>query len=168
MPASRRPCRSWGRYVRHVGIKDFLSNLSFYLEASRPNSKHPSVTRCTWQGTYEIIVENTNGTLTSQGAFNMLLICTPPDQAERLLADCQPSLMSIPQSMEIDPVWTVLVAFDHPIFTPFDVLFVEEDACEPIRSAFRESSRYASYDPMKGEDCDPTYRSNMHKTLPQS
>ena len=105
------------------------------------------------QGTYEIIVENTSGTLKSQGAFNMLLICTPPDQAARLLADCQPSLVSIPRSMEIDPVWTVLVAFDHPIFTPFDVLFVEEDSCEPIRSAFRESSRYASYDPMKGENC---------------
>jgi len=119
----------------------------------------------------------------------MVLICTPPDQAERILVDCQPSLMryselspalcvsglvrdvllsaassgdvcacgssrtthfcSIPRSIQIDPVWSVLVAFDHPIFTPFDVLFVEEDACEPIRSAFRESSRYASFDPMK-------------------
>ena len=41
------------------------------------------------------------------------------------------------------------MTFDHPIFVPFDVIFVEEDVCEPIRSVFRESSRYAGYDPMK-------------------
>lgn len=101
------------------------------------------------QGLYEVIAENDSGTLKSQGLFNFVLICTPPTQAERILADCQPSLCSIPRSVVFDPVWTVLVTFDHPIFTPFDVLFVEEDVCEPICSAFRESSRYAAYDPMK-------------------
>jgi len=39
--------------------------------------------------------------------------------------------------LSLCPFSQVLVAFDHPIFTPFDVLFVEEDACDPIRSAFR-------------------------------
>jgi len=113
------------------------------------------------QGVYEIIVENSNGTLKSEGVFNFVLICTPPTQAARILADCQPSLISIPNSVEVTPVWTVLVAFDHAIYTPFDVLLVEEDACEPIRSAFRESSRYATYDPMKDMQ-------TLHKPIKQS
>ena len=37
------------------------------------------------QGTYEIIVETKNGTLKSQGLFNFVMICTPPDQVSLCL-----------------------------------------------------------------------------------
>jgi len=137
---------SW--YICKPEMASLVSHLLKGIDV-RVGSRVQAVMPQLVKGTYEIVVENMNGTFKSQGQFNMVLICTPPTQAERLLADCQPSLMSIPRSIQFDPVWTILVAFDHPIFTPFDVLFVEEDACEPIRSAFRESSRYASYDPMK-------------------
>lgn len=66
-----------------------------------------------------------------------IAVCCAPDECARLLNDCQPRLAYIPRMVRVDPVWVVLVAFDHPIFTPFDVIFVEDDVAVPIQAAFR-------------------------------
>lgn len=102
------------------------------------------------------------GELHGAGLFDFVLLCVPPSEAARLMDDCQPRLSSIPRSVKFQPVWVVMLAFDHAIFTPFDVLVIEERLHEPIQSCFRESSRYTSQDPFQRREVlltkiQPTY-----------
>ena len=102
------------------------------------------------KGQYQVVYEDTySGELHDAGLFDFVLFCVPAAEAARLMDDCQPRLSSIPRSVKYQPVWVVLLAFDHAIFTPFDVLVAEEKMHEPIQSCHRDSSRYTSQDPFQ-------------------
>ena len=74
------------------------------------------------QGMYEVIVEEQrSGKFDNAGLFDLVLLCVPHAEASRLLADVQPSLAPLPHSAAVQAVWVVAVAFDHPLYTPFDV-----------------------------------------------
>eukprot|EP00960_Hanusia_phi_P056526 763303-Hanusia_phi.AAC.11 len=100
-------------------------------------------------GKYEILTEDLQQQVSSQGFFDFVLLCVPPKHAAQLLADCQPQLASIPRLVKFKPIWVVLVTFDHPLYSPYDAYLVEDDAFQPLQSAFRESSKFTSYDPMR-------------------
>ncbi|EKX51158.1 hypothetical protein GUITHDRAFT_103078 [Guillardia theta CCMP2712] len=99
-------------------------------------------------GKYEVLTENIEQQVRSQGLFDFVLFCVPPKDADQLLSDCQPKLASIPRLIKFKPVWVVLVTFSHPVYSPYDAYFVEEGAFPPLQSAYRESSKFTSYDPM--------------------
>jgi len=71
------------------------------------------------------------------GSFDAVLVTTPPSQAAPLVA-ASPALAAVARSVEMDPCWAVMLAFDTALNVPFDGAFVNGG---PLTWVARDSSK---------------------------
>ncbi|MEM6570732.1 MAG: FAD-dependent oxidoreductase [Planctomycetota bacterium] len=69
--------------------------------------------------------------------FDVALVTAPPSQAAPLLA-ASPRLAGIASSVEMDPCWAAMVAFEQPFAAPFDGAFMNAG---PLSWACRNGSK---------------------------
>ena len=60
------------------------------------------------------------------GSYDALVASAPAEQTAALLADVDTPVLDAVRSVEMEPTWSVMLAFDAPIATEFDAAFVHD------------------------------------------
>ncbi len=118
---------------RYVGVPR-MSALTRHLSAALQISYATRIKYLVPKGQAWQVVDDKGN---DQGLFDYIIITTPPDQALPFL---QPNTNLFEQAagVEMTPCWAVMTAFDEPLDTIFDGLFIED---ESISWAARNNSK---------------------------
>ncbi|WP_157729837.1 NAD(P)/FAD-dependent oxidoreductase [Bacterioplanes sanyensis] len=106
---------------RYVGVSRMTALSRQLLQAADEFHASTRIVACQWQASGWWLQDEQQQ---SHGPYDALVLNLPPQQAQPLL-DASPELQAR-CDVAMQPCWTLLLAFEQPLATPFDAAFVKQ------------------------------------------
>lgn len=108
---------------RYVGVPG-MNAMARHLAEEMHVVLNKRIARCERRGTLWHLFDEGDAL---SGAFDAVIVTTPPEQAIPLLA-YSPSLIAAVGTVTLSPCWVLMVAFDRRLDIPFDGAYVENSS----------------------------------------